>query len=73
MSETTVKQKRVANAMIWAALMIASALILKGQDGAKVLMFLYIAGWFVTNSLIDGTENFFKAECAAFRRLIGKD
>lgn len=73
MSEMTAKKKRIGNAIVWSAIMIASALILKGQESYQVLMFLYIAGWFATNSLIEGAGGFYKAECAAFRRWLGKE
>lgn len=71
MTETTVKRKIVGNALIWAAMMIASAILFKGQDGAKTLLLLFIAGWFATNSLIAGPRDMMRAECATFRRIFG--
>lgn len=45
----------VANALVWAALMIATALIVADEISSRqswVLLMLQIAGWFATNQIV---------------------
>ena len=42
----------VANAIIWAALMIATSLLFKDHPNASMLVLLMIAGWLTTQGLI---------------------
>ena len=73
MTETTVKSKVIGNALIWAAMMIASSLLIGAHENSQTLMLLFIAGWFATNGLVTERGNLMRAECNALRRMVGKD
>ena len=62
----------IANALVWASLMIASSLILKG-DHKDSLMLLFIAGWFVSNQMLTGKNHSVKEELACIRGLFRKN
>jgi len=62
----------IGNAIIWAAMMIAVGLLTKGNENSQFLIVLMIAGWFATQSLIVGPKALMAAECALFRRLVGR-
>ena len=49
----------IANALVWAATMIATALLTESTNGTQTLILLMIAGWFTTHNLIGDS-----AECA---------
>ena len=42
----------IANALIWAAMMIAAALLMRGSDNSQLMLLLMVTGWFVTNGLV---------------------
>ena len=64
----------IANAIVWAALMIATALIMADAEGRQkeFIMLMQFTGWFAINlSLVKG-GNSFKSEWACLRRRFGK-
>lgn len=48
----------ILNALVWAAMMLASAWLTTPREGRNsgVMMSLFICGWIVTNSLVSKTE-----------------
>lgn len=63
----------IANALIWAAIIIAASLLTGDSEQGNTLMLLLLAGWFATQSLITGSPETRRAECAAFRRLLRRN
>jgi len=49
---TTSKRTRIGNAIIWAAMILASALLMGNSDNSFTLQLLLIAGWFGSNALL---------------------
>lgn len=74
------KQSRpiVANAIIWAAIMIATSLILSGatpesiSDKKEFLMILFIGGWFASHTAVVGGASSLKSEWACIRKRFGR-
>ncbi len=60
------------NAIVWAALMIATALIMAdaGDKQKSLLLLLQIAGWYAVNRALVKGGNSLKAEWACLRRRI---
>lgn len=42
----------VGNAVIWASVMLASSLVMKGAEGSQDLVMIMIVGWFMSSLLI---------------------
>jgi len=63
----------IANALIWAAIIIATSLLTGDSEQGSTLMLILLAGWFATQSLITGSPETHRAECRTFRRLLGRD
>lgn len=64
-----------ANALVWAALMLATALIVSGEISPEKSLFvltLQIAGWFATNQLLVNNGRSIKAEWACIQRWLSK-
>ncbi len=60
----------IVNSLIWAALIIASSLVIPENKQSTTILFLLIFGWFATQDLIPGSRSYSKAECMFFRRLL---
>lgn len=65
--------KYIGTSVVWAAMMIASALVIKDQKDAAVMLFLLIGGWAATVSQTGGFKQAMACERAMFRKLLGKD
>jgi len=65
-------RKLVRIALIWAAVMIVVSYLLKDSEKSATLLMFLIGGWIATGGLTGKANDFAKAECRAFRRLIGK-
>jgi len=63
------KNKSILIALFWAAAMITTSYLLQGHEHRETLFLLMIAGWVATGGI---SSEFHKAECRAFKRLIGK-
>jgi len=63
--------KSSGTALVWAALMIAVALVVDDAEKSGILILFLVAGWVATGGLSGGRNEFAKAECRAFRRWIG--
>ncbi|WP_262694268.1 hypothetical protein [Kordiimonas aquimaris] len=61
------------HALIWAALMIASALVIKDEKAASSMLFLLFAGWTGTVVMNGGFRQAMACEAALFRRILGRD
>lgn len=42
----------IANALIWAAMIIAMTLLTKSEDNSSMIVLLMIAGWMATQNII---------------------
>ena len=64
----------IANAIVWAALMIATSLIMAdaGGDQKGFLILLQVAGWYAVNLSLVKDGKSFKAEWACLRRRFDK-
>ena len=60
----------IANAIIWAAIIIASSLLTGESGPGETMPLLLIAGWFATQGLVTETRRSRQAECAFIRRLL---
>ncbi len=72
MSDKSNRRRAVGNALIWAAMIIASALLFDGREGGETMTMLLVIGWLVSQPLIGGGPSV-REECASMRRLIGRD
>ena len=74
MKKTKSVKPAVANAMIWAAMMIASSLLMAdpSEANSKMMIILMVAGWFATQRLVPGSKQLLANERACFRRLLGR-
>lgn len=79
MTEQNNSRAVIANAIIWAAVMIATSLIISdafadstGRE-KESLMLIFIMGWFATNAAITSNGKSVKAEWACFRKRFGKN
>ncbi len=70
-NRSTAKQS-IGNALIWAAMVIASSLVVEDSKAASTMMFLLIAGWIASTSLFGGVAQNARAEFAAIKRLFVK-
>ena len=63
----------ITNAVAWAALIIATALIVADVEAKQkmLLLLLQIAGWFSVNRALVKNGNSFKSEWACLRRRFG--
>ncbi len=46
----------VGNAIVWAAVMLASAIVVRGTEASGDLLIILIAGWFASSTLIAGKK-----------------
>ena len=46
----------IGNAIIWAAVMLAGAMVTRGSEGADSLLLVMIAGWFASSLLFVGKK-----------------
>jgi len=60
------------HALIWASLMIASALVIKDEKTASSMLFLLLAGWAAMMTLNGGFKQAMACEAAFFRKLLGR-
>ncbi len=67
-NKATTKQT-IGNAVIWAAMMIASALVIPDSKAQTTMLFLMIAGWIASSGLFGGVAQSARAECAAVKQL----
>ena len=70
MSEKTEKKKTIANAIIWAAMILATSLVVGDTEKMSAMIPILIAGWFASTQLVGGNDMMQK-ECAMWRRLLG--
>jgi hypothetical protein len=42
----------VGNAIIWASVMLASSLVVRGSEGSPDLVMIMVAGWFASSLLL---------------------
>ncbi|MBO6505019.1 MAG: hypothetical protein JJ850_16505 [Kordiimonadaceae bacterium] len=70
MSEKTEKKKTIANAIIWAAMILATSMIVGDSDKMSAMLPILIAGWFASNMMLAGKDGMQK-ECAMWRKLLG--
>lgn len=61
----------VGHSLIWAALMIASSLLIEDEKAASAMLFLLLAGWAGSISLSGGFKQSKACERAFFRRIFG--
>lgn len=71
MTDKETKQKSTANAIIWAAMMLATALVVKDGNNSSAMIAILIAGWLASAQLLVG-KNALKSECAMWRRIMGR-
>lgn len=69
MENTSRVKQTIGNAIIWAAMIIVSSLVIEDTKAASTMMFLLIAGWVASSSLFGGMVQSARAECAAIKRL----
>ncbi len=66
----------ITNAVVWASLMIATALILAGSsvtsEKQMFLIMLQITGWYSINQLLLRHSNSFKSEWACIRNRLSR-
>ena len=63
---------KFANAIVWAAVVLASALLAADTGPSPLLLFIYVAGWLVTDQLVSVPDDCHGASCNLLRRWIGR-
>ena len=69
MENTSKIKQTIGNALIWAAMIIASSLVIEDTKAASTMMFLLITGWVASSSVLGGMAQNARAECAAVMNL----
>lgn len=64
-------RNEVGHSIIWAAMMIASSLVMKDEGSADTMLFLLMAGWVATMTVTGGFKQSVERECAFLRKLFG--
>ncbi len=72
MKNTISKKTHVGNALAWASMMIASALVVKDETASSTMLMLLLMGWFASSMNLGSLKEAARAECAYFKRLIGR-
>ena len=72
MKESKKSKAGLANAIIWASMIIASSLLSGDQPQGQTMTLLLIAGWFTSQNLMPGSEGAARSECAMIRRILGR-
>ncbi len=62
MSTKNAGRKNIINALVWAAAILVSSYLIKDTKDASIMLFIMIAGFFATNSLIAQGQGF-REEC----------
>lgn len=70
MSEQTERKKTIANAVIWAAMILATSLVVGDADKMSAMLPILIAGWIASAQLMVGKGGMQK-ECAMWRKILG--
>ncbi len=70
MTDKTDKKKTISNAIIWAAMMLATALVVGDSEKSSAMIAILIAGWIASAQLLVGKGGMQK-ECAMWRKLLG--
>lgn len=64
MSTKNSGRKSIINALAWATAILVSSYLIKDTNDASIMLYIMIAGFFATNSLIAGEGGFRKdIEC----------
>ena len=72
MKDSKQSKAGLANAIIWASMIIASSLLTGDQPQGQTMTLLLFAGWFTSQYLMPGSEEAARAECAMFRSILGR-
>lgn len=70
MSEQSEKKKTIANAIIWAAMILATSLVIGDSEKTSAMLPILIAGWIASTQLLAG-NGMMQKECAMWRRMLG--
>lgn len=69
MKRMLTEQKVLGNALVWAAMIIASSLLIEDGKTASTMLFLLLGGWFASSNFIGSSAKTASTECAALKRL----
>jgi len=69
MENKSLGKQTIINAIIWAAMIIASALVIHDEKAQSTMLFLLLAGWVASSGLFGGVAHSARAECAAIMSL----
>lgn len=69
MSKKNTSKAVVANAIIWAGVILATALVTAGGEQPKMVGLLLIIGWYASHLNLTASPSAMDRECAFFRRL----
>ena len=69
MANAPMKKQAIANAILWAAMMLASALVIKDDKAASTMLMLLVVGWFGSSMLFGNMREQARAECRAVKRM----
>lgn len=75
MKQSNGQEKQLAHSILWAALMIATALVMKGDENLTILLIIMISSWFCSFILLTGSQenSGFAAERACIHRFFGRN
>jgi hypothetical protein len=69
MSKKKTSKSVIANAIIWAGVILATALVMAGGEQSKMVGLLLIVGWYASHLNLTTSPGAMDRECAFFRRL----
>ncbi len=58
----------ISHAVIWACVMLAAAIILRGQDAGEKMFFILLMGWLASYFALGGNQRSAKQEWACIKR-----
>lgn len=70
MTDKSDKKKTIANAIIWAAMILATSLVVGDSDKMSAMLPILIAGWIASTQMVAGKDGL-QRECAMWRKMLG--
>lgn len=70
-NEPNTGRRQMMFSVVWAALIIASALVIKDNKAATIMLFLLVGGWAATAPYVGGFKKMMACERRAMRRFMG--
>ncbi len=70
MTKTSNSKFMIMNSIVWASVMLGSALVAEGTDVSAKLFMLLLTGWLASSMATGSLKQTAQAECAAMKRFV---